>query len=579
MRHVLSFLKPHIKWMALAWLLMLVELFVELWHPLLMQKIIDEGVIQNDWRVITTWGGVMLVTSLLAFAAGIANSFAAAHVGQQYGFELRKRLFRKIESFSLHRFDSFSTGSLITRLTGDVTQMQNMVFMSLRIMMRAPLLIVFSMVMAFLVHVKLALILVVIVPALLCFLIWMMTKAASMFSSVQSMLDRVNSLTRENIAGIRLIKAWMRGEHEQQRFARANEELTARTMRVLRFTEAVVPALLFGMNLVFIFILFVGKGEIETGGAKPGEVVAMINYATRIAASLSVFTFITMAVSRAKASARRIEEVLTSECDIDDEEGADEHAIQGGTVQFENVSFRYPGSDLFVLRNISFSVRSHETVAILGETGAGKTSLLQLIPRLYEATKGVIKIDGIDVRAMKQERLRASIGFVPQDVLLFSGTIRDNICFGAPTLSEEQMMQAARDAQIHDTVIRFPDGYDTVVGQKGVALSGGQKQRLSIARALVRNPKILLLDDCTSALDVQTEANLWQALKTYRCTTLVVTQKITTAMEADSIILLREGRLLAKGTHKELLETSELYQKLVASQLGKEGVSDVKAAT
>lgn len=579
MRHVLSFLKPHIKWMALAWLLMLVELFVELWHPLLMQKIIDEGVIQNDWRVITIWGGVMLAASILAFAAGIANSFAAAHVGQQYGFELRRRLFRKIESFSLHRFDSFSTGSLITRLTGDVTQMQNMVFMSLRIMMRAPLLIVFSMVMAFLVHVKLALILVVIVPALLCFLIWMMTKAASMFSSVQSMLDRVNSLTRENIAGIRLIKAWMRGEHEQQRFARANEELTARTMRVLRFTEAVVPVLLFGMNLVFIFILFVGKGEIETGGAKPGEVVAIINYATRIAASLSVFTFITMAVSRAKASARRIEEVLTSERDIADEEGADEHAIQSGTVQFENVSFRYPGSDSFVLRHISFSVRSHETVAILGETGAGKTSLLQLIPRLYEATKGVIKIDGIDVRAMKQERLRASIGFVPQDVLLFSGTIRDNICFGAPTLSEEQMMQAARDAQIHDTVIRFPDGYDTVVGQKGVALSGGQKQRLSIARALVRNPKILLLDDCTSALDAQTEANLWKALKTYRCTTLVVTQKITTAMEADSIILLREGRLLAKGTHKELLETSELYQKLVASQLGKEGVSDVKAAT
>ncbi|WP_027410533.1 ABC transporter ATP-binding protein [Anoxybacteroides tepidamans] len=579
MRYVLSFLKPYIKWMALAWGLMLVELFVELWHPLLMEKIIDDGVIKNDWHVIVKWGGVMAVTSLLAFASGIANSFAAAYVGQQYGFDLRKQLFEKIESFSLFNFAKFSTASLITRMTNDVTQMQNMVFMSLRIMLRAPLLIIFGMVMAFFVHAKLAIILVVAVPTLLFFLIWMMNKASRMFSSVQQMLDRVNSIVRENIAGIRLIKAWMRGSYEQARFSNTNGELMTRTMRVLRFTETIVPVLLLGMNIAVVIILLVGKMEIHAGSAKAGEVVATINYTTRMTASLSVFTFISAAFSRAKASAKRIEEVLTTVVDINDGQQADQSSIERGDIQFEHVSFRYPESDMFVLRDVSFSVRAHETVAILGETGAGKSSLLQLIPRLYDVTEGTIKIDGIDIRAIKQEHLRAAIGFVPQDLLLFSGTIRDNICLGAQDFSTEEMIQAAKDAQIHGTIDSFPEKYDTIVGQKGVTLSGGQKQRISIARALVRKPKILLLDDSTSALDVQTEANLLQALKTYQCTTLIVTQKISTAIEADAIILLKEGKILAKGTHEELLQTSELYRKLVKSQLGRKGFGDVKTAT
>ncbi|MBB5322969.1 ATP-binding cassette subfamily B protein [Anoxybacillus tepidamans] len=578
MRHVLSYLKPYMKWMIFAWALMLVELLVELWHPLLMEKIIDDGVMKNDLHVIWKWGAIMIATSFLAFASGIANSFVAAYVGQQYGFDLRKHLFEKIQSFSLFNFGQFSTASLITRMTNDVTQMQNMVFMSLRIMLRAPLLIIFGMVMALFVHVKLALILVIAVPLLLVFLIWMMNKAATLFSRVQQMLDRVNSIMRENIAGMRLIKAWVRSTYEQQRFTETNESLMTRTMTVLRFVETITPVLLFVMNVAIIMILFIGRNEIHAGSAKAGEVVAVINYATRMTAALSIFTFITMAFSRARASAQRIAEVLITTVDIIDEEQAEGTTIQKGEIQFDCVSFRYPESEALALQDVSFSVQAHETVAILGETGSGKSSLLQLIPRLYDVTEGTIKIDGIDIRHLKQEHLRAAIGFVPQDLLLFSGTIRDNICFGMETISSEEMIQAAKDAQIHDTIMNFSQGYDTVVGQKGVTLSGGQKQRISIARALVRKPKILLLDDSTSALDVKTEANLLQALKTYSCTTFIVTQKISTAMEADVILLLKDGQLLAKGTHKELLKTNELYRKIVQSQLGKKGLDDVETS-
>lgn len=557
---------------------MLIELLVELWHPLLMEKIIDDGVMQRDLHVIWKWGAVMIGTSLLAFASGIANSFTAAYVGQQYGFDLRKHLFEKIQSFSFANFEQFPTASLITRMTNDVTQMQNMVFMSLRIMLRAPLLIVFGMVMALFVHAKLALILVVAVPLLLVFLIVMMNKAATLFSVVQQTLDRVNSVMRENLAGMRLIKAWMRGTYEQQRFTKANEALMTRTMSVLRLIETITPVLLLVMNMAVIVILSVGRIEIHTGSAKAGEVVAIVNYTTRITTALSIFTFITMAFSRARASAQRISDVLTACVDIVDDEQVNERKIQEGEIQFEHVSFRYPSSGSFVLKDVSFVVQAHETVAILGATGAGKSSILQLIPRLYDVTEGRVLIDGIDIRQMKQEHLRADISFVPQDVLLFSGTIKDNIRFGNEDVSMEEIIKAAKDAQIHDTIIKFPQGYDTIIGQKGVNLSGGQKQRLSIARALVRKPKILLLDDSTSALDVKTEAKLLQALKTYPCTTLIVTQKIYTAMEADTIFLLDDGVLLAKGNHEYLLKNSELYRKMVESQFGKKGLGDVKTA-
>ncbi|REK53828.1 MAG: ABC transporter ATP-binding protein [Geobacillus sp.] len=571
MQQVLSYLKPYRKWMIAAWLLMFIELIVELWQPLLMEKIIDNGVMAKNFSVVWTWGAVMLGTSLLAFASGIANSFAAAYVGQEYGFLLRKRLFEKIQSFSFADFERFPTASLITRMTNDVTQIQNMVFMSLRIALRAPLLVLFGVVMSFAVHVQLALVCAVTVPLLVAFLLWMMTKAAASFSIVQQAIDRVNRVMRENLAGMRLIKAWMRGTYEQKRFMKENEALMERTISALRLVETITPALLLMMNVAVIIILFIGRVDVQSGSATAGQVVAIVNYTTRITAALSMFTFITMAFSRAKASAERVADVLRVNVDVEDAQQAIDKVSGQGEVRFEHVSFRYPNSRALVLKDISFVVHPHETVAILGATGSGKSSLLQLIPRLYDPVAGRVMIDGVDVRHIKQEQLRAFIRFVPQEVLLFSGTIAENIRFGNEHASMEEIIQAAKHAQIHDTIMKFPDGYDTVIGQRGVNLSGGQKQRLSIARALVGMPKILLLDDSTSALDLKTEAKLLRALKAYTCTTLIVTQKIQTAMEADAIFLLDDGKLLAKGSHDELLEKSEIYRKIVESQFGKKG--------
>ncbi|EZP76807.1 xenobiotic-transporting ATPase [Parageobacillus genomosp. 1] len=575
MWQILLYLKPYRKWMIVAWTLMIIELLVELWQPLLMGKIIDDGVMKQNLSVVWTWGTVMLGASLLAFTSGIANSFAAAYVGQEYGFSLRKHLFKKIQSFSFASIERLSTASLITRMTNDVTQVQNMVFMSLRIALRAPLLVMFGVVMSLIVHVQLALVFVVAVPILVAFLLWMMNKLAASFSIVQQALDRVNNVMRENLAGMRLIKAWMRGAYEQERFMTVNESLMQRTMDVLRLVETITPVLLFVMNMAIIVILFVGRVDVQTGSATAGQVVAVVNYATRITAALSMFTFITMAFSRAKASASRIADVLQTEVEMKDELEAVAAPIRQGEIRFECVSFRYPNSRALVLKDISFVVRPHETVAILGATGSGKTSLLQLIPRLYDPADGRVLIDGVDIRRMNQEQLRTAIRFVPQEVLLFSGTIAENIRFGNANASMEEVIKAAKHAQIHDTIMNLPDGYETVIGQKGVNLSGGQKQRLSIARALVGHPKILLLDDSTSALDLKTEAKLLKALKEYTCTTLIVTQKIRTAMEADVIFLLEDGQLLAKGSHDELLETSELYRKIVESQFGKKGHNDV----
>ncbi|OQP07228.1 ABC transporter ATP-binding protein [Geobacillus sp. 46C-IIa] len=578
MRRVLVYLRPYRKWMALAWLLMLTELAIELWQPLLMGKIIDDGVIKGDVTAIFTWGAVMLGASLLAFAAGIANSFAAAYVGQEYGFALRTALFAKIQSFSLARIEQLSAASLITRMTNDVTQVQSMLFMSLRIALRAPLLVVFGVGMAFVVHSRLALILAVAVPLSTAFLLWVMKKAVSSFSAVQRALDRVNSVMRENLAGMRLIKAWMRGEYEQERFAAANDALMRQTMSVLRLVETIAPGLLFVMNAAIVAVLFFGRLDVEAGTASAGQVVAVVNYATRATAALSMFTFITMALSRARASAARLAELLDEPKERNGAGGMNGLTVRRGEIRFEHVSFRYPNSGHDALSDVSFVIRPQETAAILGATGSGKSTLLQLIPRLYEPSAGRVLIDGIDVRAFSSGQLRAAVRFVPQEVLLFSGTIADNLRFGHPAATAEEMMRAAGDAQIHETIAKFPDGYDALVGQKGVNLSGGQKQRLSIARALVGDPHILLLDDSTSALDAATEAKLLDALRRYACTTVMVTQKVSTAMAADTILLLEDGRLIGQGTHKQLLETSELYRRIVATQQGKKGQSNVTTA-
>ncbi|QFT87815.1 putative multidrug resistance ABC transporter ATP-binding/permease protein YheI [Bacillus sp. THAF10] len=578
MGRIFSFLKPYKLAVIIALLLMLTELVVELMHPLLMAKVIDEGILTGDLNAVLKWGGIMVLFSFIAFAAGITNSFFAAHVSQSFGFDIRKGLFGKIQSFSFANFNLFPTSSLITRMTNDVTQIQNTVFMSLRIMLRAPLLVIGGVVMAVIVNWQLAVFLVVGVPVLFFFLVWVMKKGGKLFKNVQEKLDGVNNVMRENLGGIRHIKAFLRKKHEIKRFRHASEGLKDETVTALRLMEVTMPILLLIMNASILAVLWFGSIGVTNGGAQVGEVVAIVNYATRITGALSIFSFIIMAFARAKASANRITDVLEEEIDLVDRANAnDKKVILHGEVTFEDVSFRYPNTDIPVLENITFTAEAGSTVAVMGATGAGKSSLFQLIPRLYDVQSGVIKVDGQDITELSLKRLRKQIGYVPQEALLFSGSVKDNIAWGKEDATLKEIISVAKDAQIHDTIERLPKKYDTILGQKGVNLSGGQKQRLSIARALVRKPKILMLDDSTSALDLKTEAKLLSAIKPYDCTMFIVTQKVSTAMEADKILLVEDGRLLEEGSHEELLQSSTLYQKIYQSQFGTEVTQHVEA--
>jgi ATP-binding cassette subfamily B protein len=427
--------------------------------------------------------------------------------------------------------------------------------------------------MAFVVDVKLALILSAVAPFLFLFLFWVMGKGGALFKAVQEKLDSVNSVMQENLTGIRLIKAFVRRNHEVKRFARTNEDLRDGTVKALRLMEVTMPVLLFIMNLSILGVLWFGSIQVNAGDVKVGEVVAIVNYATRITAAFSIFSWIIMAFSRARASANRVTEVLDTEVDLTDSQESHDRkglTVSRGEIHFKDVSFKYPGTSEKVLDGISFIIHPGETVAIMGATGSGKTSLFQLIPRLYDVTGGRVEIDGRDVRELKMENLRRKIGFVPQEALLFTGSVKENISWGKEDAAMEEITEAAVNAQIHETIMKLPQGYETRVGQKGVNLSGGQKQRLSIARALVRKPKILLLDDSTSALDMKTEAKLLNSLKQYTCTTMIITQKISTAMEADRILLLEDGVLLAEGDHETLLKTSGLYKRIFQSQSGEE---------
>lgn len=569
---IFSFIKKYRTAAALALLMMLIELAVELSQPLLISKIIDHGIRERNLAVVWLWGGILVGSAALAFTAGILSSFFASHASQGFGSDLRDRLYGKVQSFSYEAFNRFAASTLITRLTGDVTQLQDMIFTGLRFMSRIPLVVVGSVIMGLVVQWRLGLILALTVPVMLAVLIVLMKESSRMFRMVQSKLDRVNGIVQENLTGIRLIRVFVRMGHEIGRFAGYSKELMRSTVSALRLTETTMPFILLMMNGGILLLLWLGRIEIAAGQASQGQTVAVINYSLRTVGGLSALSGIVAAYSRALASAQRVSEVLA-------ESGTEEtenRRVSGeterlrGEVQFEEVGFRYPGSDIEILTGISFIARPGERIAIMGATGSGKSSLVSLIPRLYEPAAGTIMVDGKDAREMDLAALRGAIGYVPQEVLLFSGTVRENILWGNEHASPEEIEAAARAAQIHETVLHLSDGYDTMLGQRGVNLSGGQKQRLSIARALVRKPSILILDDSTSALDAVTEGALLDALKGMSCTTFIITQKIGSTRSADLILLLDEGRLIAKGSHEELLARSELYRSICESQSGKE---------
>ncbi|MEC1178597.1 ABC transporter ATP-binding protein [Metasolibacillus meyeri] len=567
MKTVFSYVKPY-KWPAIiALILMLIELFVELAQPLIMAKIVDDGILAQDGQAIWYWGLVMFALSILALVVGITNSYFASHAAQSFSYDLRNALFSRIQSFTMATYLKFPTSSLITRLTSDITQVQNVFFMSLRIMLRAPLAVVGSMVMAFIVNAKIAMFLMIGAPILVIFLAIMVKRGVAYFSKVQGRLDRVNRVLQESLQAMRLVKAYMRGHYEASRFNKVAEALKIDTVKALRTMELIMPILLLIMNLSLLAVLWFGANEVNNSNAQVGDLIAIVNYAMRMTGSFSMFAFIIIAFARAKASSERMEEILLVEDGLEVRTGQalEFNESELGTVRFENVSFAYNAKQN-VIHNVSFDVKQGEKLAIMGATGAGKSTLLNLIPRFYEATDGRVFVNGRDVKAWDLDDLRAMIGFVPQQSLLFTGSILENVSWGKVDASLTEVEAAATQAQIHESVESFPNAYETRVGQKGVNLSGGQKQRLSIARALIRKSQILILDDSTSALDVKTEAALWDALEEERATMLVVTQKIRTARGADRILLLDVGRVVGFGSHDELLQTSELYKKIAQSQ-------------
>lgn len=567
MKTILSYLSPYKILVIVALVLMLVELSVELVQPLLIAIIIDDGILAEDQQAIILWGSIMLGISFLAFLAGIINTYIASHIVQSYGFDIRQALFKKVQAFTMATFLKFPTASLITRLTTDVTITQNLIFMGLRIMLRAPLLVVGSIIMSFIVNPYLAMFLVIGAPFLVVFLYIMSRNGLKLFSKVQKRVDQVTRKIQENLQAVRLIKAYLRGNFESSRFASVADNLKVDNVKAFRIMELILPVLLFVMNVSLLAVLWFGAKEIQTGDVELGELVAIINYAMRMTGAFSMFAFIIIFFSRAKASSERMEEVLKVEEGIEIINEDSEGTTPGiGEIEFQHVSFHYPTTDLPVLKGVSFKVQPGSKLAIMGATGSGKSTLLNLIPRFFDTTEGTILIDGIDVKEWPLKELRKIIGLVPQQSILFTGSIEENLGWGDQAATEELLREAANQAQIHESIEQFPEQYNTRVGQKGVNLSGGQKQRLSIARALVRKPEILLLDDSTSALDVSTENALWEALEEENATMLVITQKIRTAKGADHILLLEEGQVSAYGTHDELMKDSTLYIAIAESQ-------------
>lgn len=555
------------KWPALiAFSLMLLELASDLIQPLFMANIINKGLLEDNFNSVAFWGGSLFVLALFSLLSGVLNSFFSAHVAHSFGFDLRKALYRKIQSLSMATYLSYPTSGLITRLTSDVTQTMNIVFMMLRIAMKAPLMAVGSIIMAFVINAKLALILCISFPFLVLFLVWMVSIGIKLFAKVQNRLDGVNRQLQEGLQAVRLVKAYMRGNFEASRFQRVAEDLKFDTVKATRVMEIALPILQFVLNSSLLVVIWVGADAIRANDLLAGDLAAIINYAFRMTSAFSIFSFIIIAYARAKASAERIEEVLMIADGTEEIDVSSTPLLPSFKIRFDQVSFHYPNATDATLRNLSFTIESGEKIAIMGATGSGKSTILQLVEHFYEATSGAIFINEQKIQDIPLQQLRHSIAYVPQQSLLFSGTILENLRWGRQDATYEDIIAATNKAQIHESIEAFEHQYNTIIGQRGINLSGGQKQRLAIARALLKPSALLILDDSTSALDVNTEKKLWQALDEERVTMLVVTQKIHTAQTADRIMLIDEGKLSGFATHEELLQTNELYKKIVASQ-------------
>lgn len=563
------------KWMILAVLgLIFLQSMAELYLPTLMADIVDKGVVSGDTAYIWKIGGLMLGVSAIGALASVIASYYSSRAAMGFGRDIRKKVFYHVENFSLQEFDEVGTASLITRTTNDITQVQQVVIMMLRMVVSAPIMLVGGIIMAVSKDPKLSLIVLVTMPVLIGAILLIFKIGMPLFQLVQKRLDQLNLVFRENLTGIRVIRAFNKETQEKQRLKRANRDLTDVSIKVNKVMAFMMPVMMLVMNLTVVAIIWFGGIRIDNGAMQIGDLMAFIQYVMQIMFALVMASMMFVMIPRAAVSAKRINDVLEMKPSFQDN-GTSHANKKQGTLEFENVSFSYPGAEEPALSNISFTAEQGEVTAIIGGTGSGKSTLVNLVPRFYEVSSGVIRVNGVDIRDASQAEIRSKIGFVPQKAVLFTGTIADNIRFGKEDATEDEIIHAAKIAQADDFIQKMPDGYNSEIEQGGSNLSGGQKQRLSIARALVRKPDIYIFDDSFSALDFKTDAKLRVALKDEirDATMLLVAQRVSTVVDADRIIVLDNGKIAGMGTHQELLETNDVYREIVESQLSEEEIA------
>ena len=575
-----SYILPYKSAFILGPLMMVTEVLGEILLPKFMSMIINHGVAQKDGGYILKMGLVMAITSFLMAAGGILGAYFAAKASISFTSDLRRDLFARVQQFSFKNIDTFSTGSLVTRLTNDIQQVQNLIMMGLRMMLRAPGMFLGALVMAFWMNAELAAVILVVIPLLTAAIVWILRTAYPRFTAMQKALDTLNSGIQEVLTNVRVVKSFVREDYEEKRFADTNRELKEAGLRALKIVIATMPVMMFAMNVTTLAVVWFGGNLIIGGRMAVGALTAFTTYIVQILMSLMMLSMVFLQSSRAMASIRRIDEVLDEPIDLSDENASQkDRKVEKGRVEFKDVSFSYREGGEPVLSHISLTAEPGETIGILGATGSGKTSLVQLIPRLYDVTEGSVRVDGIDVREYSLKNLRDGVGMVLQKNVLFSGTIEENLRWGDETATEEEVRRAAVYAQADSFVNSFAEGYKTEMGQGGVNVAGGQKQRLCIARALLKKPKILILDDSTSAVDTATEAAIRTAFREdlKDTTKFIIAQRLSSLEYADRILVLEDGRIIGEGTQEKLLASCEAYREIYETQYGKRADGEVMA--
>ncbi|MBB6672722.1 ABC transporter ATP-binding protein [Cohnella nanjingensis] len=586
MRYMTKYIRKYGFSFVIAFLLVSGEAVCDLLLPTLMAHMIDQGVSAGDMNVVLRYGGWMLLITGFGALSASGRNIVSSHVSQRFGAELRGDLFRKIQSLPFANVNRFDRASLVTRLTNDITQVQNFVNGMMRIFAKAPLLCIGGLIMAVRLNPHLSVVLAIVVPLVAALIALNMKVGFPLFMKVQRSLDRLNGIMREYLSGVRVVKAFNRFAYETDKFERVNEAYQRQSITTMRSMAPFSPAITLTVNLGIVAVVWLGGIRVNAGHMQVGHIIAFVNYMTQILFSLMTISMVFNMFVRAKASTGRIVEVFAEESAMTwdasaptpgAEPTADPSEAPRPRIAFEGVGFSYDGPDGEpVLKDIAFACRPGETIGIIGSTGAGKSTLVGLIPRFYDATRGTVRIDGADVRRLNPEAIRERVAIVPQQTVLFSGTIADNIRWGSERATGREIEAAARAASAHGFVTALPEGYEAKLGQGGINLSGGQKQRLSIARALVRQPDILILDDCTSALDAVTEAAIKDALKSYegRLTCLLIAQRISSVIDADQIVVMDDGEIAGIGTHASLLRECRVYQEIYRSQMGQEAMTN-----